>query len=483
MKKYSLTACLFWVCSLATAQVMLPAYQGVFSTKTLSTVGASNGLNFDGVDDRVISTNDIQFKISVGTLEGWIKTGNAGSSYCGAFGKTFAYFLYLYNNELIVYDWGGGGGNRSTGITLNDNSWHHIAMSFKSGVSNGTLIYIDGVLKLTTTMTVLNQDKSFTIGGSTYVQFYAGSIDDVRVWNVIRTQTEIQDNMNTELLGSETGLVAYYPLNQGIAAGNNTAIATVNDKSANALNGTLTNFTKTGATSNFVVGKVQSSFVTSGLVLNLDASNTASYPGTGATWTDISGNNNLGTLYGPTYASTVNSLPNPALYFNGNGQYANFGYSPTNFPTGDISVSVWIYFSALNNVSWNIFLTKWFPSSLDFHYSVKYNGTSYKQNLYTTSNSDMNGTSIISPNKWVCLGFTLKNSGDLQFYVNGVPDGKFTTVTRTPNSNSFLYLGDYRAGTGLSFNGYLSGVNFYNRTLTQVEMLSNYNAFKGRFGY
>jgi hypothetical protein len=95
----------------------------------------------------------------------------------------------------------------------------------------------------------------------------------------------------------------------------------------------------------------------------------------------------------------------------------------------------------------------------------------------------MNGTSIISPNKWVCLGFTLKNSGDLQFYVNGVPDGKFTTVTRTPNSNSFLYLGDYRAGTGLSFNGYLSGVNFYNRTLTQVEMLSNYNAFKGRFGY
>jgi len=94
-------------------------------------------------------------------------------------------------------------------------------MTFKSGVTNGTLIYLDGVLKLTTTLTILNQEFSFSIGSSSNIpvrQFYTGSIDDVRVRNVIRAQTEIQDNMNTELLGSETGLVAYYPLNQGIAA-------------------------------------------------------------------------------------------------------------------------------------------------------------------------------------------------------------------------------------------------------------------------
>ena len=98
IKKYILTILLFWVCSIATSQIMLPAYQGVFSTKTLSTVEASNGLNFDGVNDRVISTNDIKFQISIGTIEGWIKTGNAGSNYRGAFGKTFAYFLFLYND-------------------------------------------------------------------------------------------------------------------------------------------------------------------------------------------------------------------------------------------------------------------------------------------------------------------------------------------------------------------------------------------------
>jgi hypothetical protein len=257
MKKNILTAFLIWISSIATAQVMLPAYQGVFNRKITSAGLASNGLDFDGVDDRVISTNDVKFQISVGTIEGWTKTGNAGSSYCGAFGKTFAYFLYLFNNELIVYDWGGGG-NRSTGITLNDNTWHHIAMSFNSGVNNGTLIYIDGVLKLTTTMTISNQGEPFTIGGvsGSYNQFYTGSIDDVRVWNVARTAEQIQANMNKELLGSEAGLVAYYPFNQGIAAGDNTSITAVTDKTANALNGTLTNFAKTGATSNFVEGKV-----------------------------------------------------------------------------------------------------------------------------------------------------------------------------------------------------------------------------------
>ena len=122
MDKICIIPMLFWAFNMVSAQIMLPAYQGVFSTKTLSTVEASNGLNFDGVNDRVISTNDVKFQISVGTIEGWIKTGNAGSYYRGAFGKHRAYCLYLYNNTLAIYDWGVAA-NRSTGITLNDNTW------------------------------------------------------------------------------------------------------------------------------------------------------------------------------------------------------------------------------------------------------------------------------------------------------------------------------------------------------------------------
>jgi hypothetical protein len=77
------------------AQLFLPTMSGVIAKKPNS-LSNNNALNFDGVNDQVVLTNDVKFQISAGTIEGWIKTGNAGSGYCGVFGKTFAYFLYLY---------------------------------------------------------------------------------------------------------------------------------------------------------------------------------------------------------------------------------------------------------------------------------------------------------------------------------------------------------------------------------------------------
>ena len=492
-KKYIVLALLLWICSMATAQVMLPAYQGAFSKKSLILTSASNGLDFDGVDDYVIN-NSLVIDPSLGfTIEGWMKINDLGYSALAT--QTLSYLpapfdMYVINGDgrlgfLVGQSSVTGSVVGSTVLTIG--VWTHTAFVYDPAIGK-VIIYVNGVQD-----GIESASPPGNVVGSKFIignrdDMYTGlngTLDDIRIWNVARTQSQIQANMNKELLGNETGLKAYYPFNQGIAAGDNTVITTANDLTVNATNGTLTNFAKTGTTSNFVVGKVQSSIITNGLVFILDASNTASYPGSGSVWNDISGNNNVGNLVGPTYSSTVNSLPNPSIYFNGNAQYVDFGTSPTNFPTGDISVSVWIYFSALSNGGWNIFLTKWFPNSYDFHYCVKYNGASYKQNLYTnlSSNTDMYGASEIIANRWVCLGFTLKNGGDLQFYANGIPDGKYTTVTRVNNTNSILYLGDYRVGNPFCFNGYLSGVSLYNRTLSQDEMLNNYNAVKSHFGY
>ena len=58
--------------------------------------------------------------------------------------------------------------------------------------------------------------------------------------------------MNTELNpATQTGLVSYYTFDQGIAAGTNTGLTTVIDQSGNN-NGTLTNFSLTGSSNNFV---------------------------------------------------------------------------------------------------------------------------------------------------------------------------------------------------------------------------------------
>lgn len=90
-------------------------------------------------------------------------------------------------------------------------------------------------------------------GSSCFCNFFNGTMDEVRVWNVARTQAQIAANMNSDI-PQQAGLVAYYRFDQGTAGGNNTTITTLQDYSGNNNCGTLNNFALTGATSNFVTG-------------------------------------------------------------------------------------------------------------------------------------------------------------------------------------------------------------------------------------
>jgi hypothetical protein len=211
-----------------------------------------NALNFDGTNDFVNCGNAASLQLSTGTIEAWVKTSNAGTGFRGIVVKNSAYGLFMNDNVLIGYSWGSTG-IMTTNISLNDNAWHHVAMSFQSGVTNGTRIYIDGVLRATSLLTVQAQTMGLSLGaGSTGGgQNFTGDIEDVRIWSTVRTATEIANNRTCELVGTETGLVSYYKMNQGTAGGTNTGITTLTD-TKNANNGTLTNFALTGSTSNWV---------------------------------------------------------------------------------------------------------------------------------------------------------------------------------------------------------------------------------------
>ncbi len=80
--------------------------------------------------------------------------------------------------------------------------------------------------------------------------FFKGNIEELRMWNIARTATQISDSKNCELEGTETGLVAYYKFNQGVNAATNTSTTTLNAEKGS--NGTLTNFTLTGTASNWL---------------------------------------------------------------------------------------------------------------------------------------------------------------------------------------------------------------------------------------
>lgn len=226
--------------------------------------------------------------------------------------------------------------------------------------------------------------------------------------------------------------------------------------------------------------------VPNGLVLALDAGNFNSYPQSGSTWFDLMGNKN-GTIGGnTTYSATSNGY----FAFDGDQDYVDFGTNPSNFPTGDISVFMWVKATSMR-VGWNIFFSKWFSdvlgngSSSDMHYAIKWNGSNYFQNLYTSNASDMYGSTALTTNTWYCLGFTLVNGGSLQMYLNGQPDGAVRSgVSRTNfTTNSMLYVGDPRSGGNVGFAGHMASLYIYNRALTTDEVQQNFNNQKQRYGY
>ena len=78
-------------------------------------------------------------------------------------------------------------------------------------------------------------------------------MDEVRVWNVVRTQAQISANKGIEFCSNPTGLVAYYQFNLGVAGGTNTGLTTLPDL-IGSNNGTLQTFSLTGSLSNWITG-------------------------------------------------------------------------------------------------------------------------------------------------------------------------------------------------------------------------------------
>jgi hypothetical protein len=151
-----------------------------------------NAGSYNGTTSKTVIGNPANLQLSTGTISCWIKASASGGSYRSIFGKTLAYNMFLLDGVLIVYNWSSYGttGNKSTGINLNDNLWHHIAFVFESGTALNYL-YIDGVLKLTFSWAVLNQSDNFCIGSSNSVQNINALIDEGTVHNAKLTQTEI----------------------------------------------------------------------------------------------------------------------------------------------------------------------------------------------------------------------------------------------------------------------------------------------------
>jgi hypothetical protein len=238
--------------------------------------------------------------------------------------------------------------------------------------------------------------------------------------------------------------------------------------------------------------------VTDGLVLYLDAGNRKSYPGSGTSWTDLTGNGNNGTLInGPSF----NSGNGGSISFDGvNDRWESTESIPSiNFQyTSQFTVSAWCYINENTGTGYiasyrltdgnGTLFSGWgvaqdagklvgivggFPSSVFSWRRVETTTTTFSNLVYQ---------------KWANVVYV--NTGvanEQKIYVAGINATNSTLDNSTPPytvnyTTSFRLRIGHDLDSNHPLNGNIAQVSMYNRALTALEVTQNYNATRSRFG-
>lgn len=191
-------------------------------------------VRFDGVNDYayILDHSDLDLTSNY-TLEAWIFP-ESFSWLAGIISKyhtngSNGYTLRL--NQDPPYTGIGFDELETNNSILNSNQWYHVA-AVKN--SNSRKLYING-LEVNLSGNALNVNSNndpIRIASDFSGRFFQGRIDEVRIWNVARSEDEINFNMEGSLSGNEDGLVAYYNFNEGMEN-------TLNDLTGNGHSGFL----------------------------------------------------------------------------------------------------------------------------------------------------------------------------------------------------------------------------------------------------
>ena len=205
------------------------------------------------------------------------------------------------------------------------------------------------------------------------------------------------------------------------------------------------------------------SLVMNGLTLCLDAGNSKSYPGSGTTWTDLSGRGNTGTLInmdGTNFSSSNGGY----LTFDATNEYITSTFSTTSGQA--VTYAGWLY--STETVTYRNFVDSvtarpmiWWNNSGQIEFDAAF---------YTTP--------AVYRNQWVYVSLSKPSgSSSASYYVNGVLVGSgsaYTTPALTPTW--------FNRAAAQTWRGNCSYVQAYNRALTAAEIQQNFNATRSRYG-
>ena len=179
--------------------------------------GQDHSINFDGVNDYVRISDNSELDLTDNyTLEAWIfpETFDWLSGIISKYHTNAAngYILRLTHqspytglgfDELVT----------NTGL-LSSNQWYHIAAVNDGGDRK---LYVNGIqVSLSgSPLNVSSNNNPIRIGSDYASRFFDGRIDEVRIWNIQRTENDVLECMDSTLSGAENGLVAYFTFNEG----------------------------------------------------------------------------------------------------------------------------------------------------------------------------------------------------------------------------------------------------------------------------
>ena len=219
------------------------------------------------------------------------------------------------------------------------------------------------------------------------------------------------------------------------------------------------------------------SVVTNGLILDLDAANTKSYPGSGTVWLNLAGTSYNGTLTNsPAYSSNYGGC----LTFDGTN-YVVTG-SLGSLPSQG-SIEYWMYPTVVENYR-NPFATYYNGGNSGFRWEMQTGGLFYVVIGNDAASYNVYNYPNLVANQWCQIVVTWNTATSTATgYLNGVQ--AFTTSSNTtwPTTIPNLSIGSgLSTGADRQFKGNISKGAVYSITLSAEQVQQNFNAIRGRYG-
>ena len=405
------------------------------NSPTFTSVGVASYFTFSGTGAQYASTTASKFNttytgktviVAARMTAGGFSTGTFRCLF-GTNGGTRNFNTYMYfdgSNFKLHYSAGGAGGF-SNNLSITANQWFIVAVTQTTG---GLVTYY------------LNGQAVGTNAGVTFAQYVANSGEYVA----------LGDNY----WYGDIGMTAVY----GRAL------------SADEI------------TQNYNALSLKYSSVTTNLVAYYNPDLTTSYPGTGTTLFDISGNGLNGTMSNITYTD-------PYFTYNGTNSQVNIPDNALLEPgSGNWTMEAWAYLSNTGGGTKTI-LGKFDPggTSADVAYSMRIATATAFAQMGDGLGNYVNSTSYtMSLNTWVHIVYVWTNGATktLVTYINGSSIGSVShTLSSLLNTPSNLYLGSYNGGEySQYFTGRIGITRLYNAALTASQVLQNYSVSRATYG-